>query len=106
MHEFLLYLLGFLSSNDHYAAGNFGFLDVIEALQWIQVNIEDYGGDPSKVTVMGHSSGAALVNLLLVSPLAKGKFLRKSSLFLFLSFLFPQKPGIQYPNDEKWTLKA
>nr|CAD7444738.1 unnamed protein product [Timema bartmani] len=48
--------------------GNFGLLDQVAALQWVKENIEQFGGNPQSVTLMGHGTGAACVNLLLVSP--------------------------------------
>lgn len=50
---------------------NFGLLDQIAALQWIQENIAEFGGDRDSVTLMGHGTGAACVNLLLISPVAQ-----------------------------------
>jgi carboxylesterase type B len=44
----------------------------LEALQWVRQNVAAFGGDPSRVTVLGHDTGAALVNLLLISSAAKG----------------------------------
>jgi para-nitrobenzyl esterase len=52
--------LGFLSS-DHLDHTNFGLLDQRAALQWVQANIEGFGGDPSKVTIFGQSAGAMSV---------------------------------------------
>lgn len=55
---------------------NFGLLDQIAALQWVKENIGFFGGDPEKVTLMGHSTGAACVNYLMVSPVTSGLFHR------------------------------
>ncbi len=55
-------------------SGNYGLLDMIAGLQWVQRNIAAFGGDPSRVTIAGQSSGAGSVLLLAQSPLAKGLF--------------------------------
>lgn len=58
------------------ASGNYGTLDLIRALGWVQENIEAFGGDPGNVTIFGESAGGWNVVSLLASPLAKGKFHR------------------------------
>ena len=62
--------------SDRRGAANFGLLDSITALQWVQKNIAAFGGDPKRVTIFGESAGAGLVANLMVSPLAKGLFHR------------------------------
>jgi para-nitrobenzyl esterase len=71
------YRLGaFGFANDPVLGANFGILDQIAALRWVQENIEAFGGDPSRVLVFGYSAGAVDIRLLLQSPQAKGLFHR------------------------------
>lgn len=58
------------------SSGNYGFMDQIQALQWVQKNIHKFGGDAEKVTIFGQSSGGTSVWTLMMSPLAKGLFHR------------------------------
>ncbi|TRY64685.1 hypothetical protein DNTS_006394 [Danionella cerebrum] len=55
-------------------SGNYGFMDQIQALKWVQRNIHHFGGDARKVTIFGQSSGGTSVWTLMMSPLAKGLF--------------------------------
>ena len=68
--EYRLNVAGFLSLAALGKQGaNYGLLDVILALEWVQHNIANFGGDPGRVTVWGQSSGGSLVFALLASPL-------------------------------------
>ncbi|XP_059192084.1 cocaine esterase-like [Centropristis striata] len=72
--QYRLGLLGFLSTGDEHMSGNFGLLDQVQALRWIQQHIHNFGGDPGSVTIFGESAGGVSVSLLLLSRLSDGLF--------------------------------
>lgn len=63
---------GFLNVGHMYAQGNMGIKDQSHALRWVNLNIEKFGGDKARVTLLGLSAGAAETVLHLVNPLSKG----------------------------------
>jgi len=74
------YRLGFLGWLDtQFLDGNFGFSDQLQALQWIQQNIVDFGGDPTQVTLFGQSAGGTSIRAHLISPASTGLFQRAIS---------------------------
>lgn len=74
-----LALPGLNAESAHKTSGNYGLLDQIEALRWLRQNIERFGGNPANITISGESAGAASVNHLMISPLAKGLFAKAIS---------------------------
>uniref|UniRef100_A0A3Q2T1A3 Neuroligin-4, X-linked-like n=1 Tax=Fundulus heteroclitus TaxID=8078 RepID=A0A3Q2T1A3_FUNHE len=71
--NYRLGVLGFLSTGDQAAKGNYGLLDQIQALRWVKENIAAFGGDPHRVTVFGSGAGASCVSLLTLSHYSEGK---------------------------------
>lgn len=73
-----LNILGFLdlsACGEKYAqSANVGMLDIVKALEWIQNNIENFGGNPADVTIVGESGGGGKVGTLMCMPAAKGLF--------------------------------
>jgi para-nitrobenzyl esterase len=107
-------VLGFLAhpelsgESENKVSGNWGLLDQIAALKWIQKNIEAFGGDPQKVTIAGQSAGSMSVCALVASPLAKGLFrgaIAQSggilSSFMNMSFPDAEKSGIAFMSKMK-----
>ena len=78
---------GFMSTGDAAGPGNWGMLDQVRALHFVQDNIAAFGGDPGRVTLFGQSAGAASSGLISLSPLARG-LLKACSLLLTLTLVF------------------
>jgi len=76
-YNYRLGMLGFFSHPEltkesaHHASGNYGLMDLMQVLRWVQKNIAAFGGDPKRVTIAGESAGSMSVSLLVTSPLTK-----------------------------------
>ncbi|KAJ5179392.1 hypothetical protein N7492_002602 [Penicillium capsulatum] len=66
--------LGFLALDDGETKGNYGLGDQFTALDWVRQHIDEFGGDPSRITIFGQSSGASTGRVMLSSPRSLGKF--------------------------------
>ncbi|WP_427918776.1 carboxylesterase/lipase family protein [Streptomyces sp. cg40] len=101
-------VLGFLATPElsaespHRASGNIGLLDIITALHWVRDTIGAFGGDPTRVTIAGQSSGAACVLDLVYSPLARGLF---HGAIAESAALYPKDPSISTLAPSHRTLE-
>lgn len=94
--EYRLGALGFLTNR--IVKGNFAIHDQREVLKWIQVNIKNFGGDPTQVTLFGESAGAMATSIHLISPLSKG---------LFSKVILESDPySLEIPSYEQMVLRV
>ncbi len=85
---------------DEKSPRNFGQADMVAALQWVQANIERFGGDADNVTLFGHSAGGMGVQLMMVDDRADGLFHKAWSHAGYGSWPFPKAYN---PSDEERT---
>ncbi len=87
--------LGFFAHPELDGTANFGLLDMIAALEWVQSNVAAFGGDADNVTIFGVSAGGQAVNLLMASPLARGLFHRAIAQSGYGTWPLPRRKGAQ-----------
>jgi para-nitrobenzyl esterase len=87
---------------DHGLLANYGYMDALAALHWVQRNISAFGGDPRQVTVHAQSAGAGQVYMLLTSPLAAGLFARA----IVQSGGMVDRPPMQAASDGSVSIEA
>ncbi len=102
-------VFGFLASEDLRregggAAGNYGLMDMIAALQWVHANIARFGGDPANVTIFGESAGSFAVSTLMAAPAAQGLFQKAvgESGAAFGTVLGTDSLAERAPRDQAW----
>lgn len=90
--------------------GNYGLMDLVSSLEWVQRNIAAFGGDPDHVTIFGESAGGALINYLMVMPGSKGLFHRaisqSASVGLAPDARIRDRSGFQMPGEKAGTIYA
>ncbi len=92
----LIYPAGFLSTGDQSAKGNYGLLDQIQALRWLNENIGHFGGDPERITIFGSGAGAACVNLLILSHHSEGEVF---TVIVTLAVIYPAQRGLTFQDS-------
>jgi para-nitrobenzyl esterase len=108
--NYRLGVFGFLATEDlakeaNGAAGNYGLLDMVAALQWVQANIRNFGGNPMDVTIFGESAGSAAVSTLMTSSQARGLFQKAigESGSAFSGGLLPGTLAAREEKDGEWV---
>ena len=102
--NYRLGVLGFLNTNtaphQHPQMANYGLMDQIAALKWIQQNIAHFGGDPDSVTMFGYRTGASCIHFLMQSPAAVAGQQRGENKYFILIYS-PHSAGTMPSNIEK-----
>lgn len=104
--KYRLGALAFLSTETDEIPGNLGLDDVLMALQWIKICIHYFGGDPNRVTIFGHSSGAAMVSALVFNPAVTDDLFHRAIILSGSSIAdwsFDSHPLVQAKNIASWT---
>ncbi|HUF72959.1 MAG TPA: carboxylesterase family protein [Gammaproteobacteria bacterium] len=91
-----------LSAESGYgSSGNYGILDMVASLDWVQRNIEAFGGDPGNVTIFGQSAGAMAITSLMTSPLTEGLFHRAIAQSIMGGGASPNGPNATLEAQER-----
>jgi len=108
--NYRLGIFGFFATRElaaedpHHAAGNYGLLDELAAIQWVHRNIAAFGGDPDNVTIFGESAGSFAVSAQMASPLANGLFAHaigeSGGAFASKELNFPPLDKFEKENEE------
>jgi len=93
-----------LATGDFASIGNYGLWDQLLALEWVRDNIHWFRGDPSKITIMGESAGAASVGLHLVSPVSRDRNLYHQAIMMSGSEMSPW--AVADPDNVKARIYA
>ncbi|KAF9234816.1 Alpha/Beta hydrolase protein [Melanogaster broomeanus] len=104
--NYRLSTIGFLALQDGVTNGNYGIADQITALRWVQEHIADFGGDPSRVTIVGQSSGAASVRALLAAKPAFGLFAGAIAQSNLAGFGYASTYSNYYTIEQEYSVAA
>lgn len=99
---FRLNIMGFFTTIDGEAAGNYGLMDQVAALNWVKTNIKLFGGNPNSICLVGYGTGAVSVGIHMISPLSAGLFTK--AIAMSNNFLHPST--VKQPIDDKPLLDA
>src|SRR5690606_21929283 len=89
----------------HKSSGNYGIMDMVASLEWVQRNIDAFGGDPGNVTIFGQSAGAMAITSLMTSPLAEGLFHRAIAQSIMGGAVSPNAPNATLEAQEQQGLR-